>query len=120
MAGEDEGYRVWIKSLPCLICQKQQTEQTSHTEGHHAGQNHGLRQKPHDRTLLPLCGVEHHREGPESVQKLGKRFEEVHGIDIDAEIQRLNREYPGPPWEQTLSMSDKLRAMREQTFHDRS
>jgi len=37
-----------------------------------------------DRSVTPLC-VAHHREGPDSVQALGRmRFQGVHGYDLDA------------------------------------
>lgn len=50
-------------------------------------------QKCSDRQTLPLCGLEHHREGPSSHHKLGKLFFTRHGIDRDSLIETLNQQY---------------------------
>jgi hypothetical protein len=51
-----------------------------------------MSQKCSDRETIPLC-AKHHREGPESHHKLGKKFWEYHGLDRDALIKQLNEEY---------------------------
>jgi hypothetical protein len=89
----------WVRAQPCLICGlfspswiKFPTEavgiQLSQTEVAHVGPR-GLRQKYDPREVLPLCGVLHHRLGPYSAHRLGKRFWEFHELDREA----LLREY---------------------------
>src|SRR3990167_53405 len=37
-----------------------------------------------DKRTVPLCGGAHHREGPQSIEKLGRaEFERVHNINMD-------------------------------------
>ena len=91
-ANRNPKYLNWIRTLPCLICERQGKHQTSRTEAHHAGE-HGYGRKAADSTAIPLCGVEHHREGRQAVHVIGKRFGVVHGIDVTEEMVRLNREY---------------------------
>lgn len=106
--GDDPAYLRWIRALPCLICAKldglpgdvpllmflivgQSYRQKSHTEAAHVGSRAYGRKCP-DRQTLPLC-IEHHREGPDSHHKLGKKFWERHAIDRDAMIAALNTAY---------------------------
>lgn len=103
----DRAYVAWVKTLPCCVCVKEGPEyqrhgisgglyegcvQTSPTEAHHAG-DHAYGRRAPDRTAIPLCGHEHHREGSDSAHVLGKHFWAHHGIDRDALIARLNQEY---------------------------
>lgn len=89
----DPQYLAFIRRQPCLACRRgSPVVHISRTEAHHYGP-HGLSQKAPDRMAIPLCGIEHHRLGPESVHQLGKRFAEHHGLDIDAEVQYLNELY---------------------------
>jgi len=62
-----------------------------HTEAAHVGQR-GIGQKCSDRETVPLCAW-HHRLGPESHHKLGKKFWEHHGIDRATLIRELNALY---------------------------
>lgn len=66
--------------------------QLSPTEAAHTGPR-GLSAKSDDRTAIPLCGHEHHREGKQSHHKLGKKFFEHHHIDRDALVAELNKQY---------------------------
>lgn len=88
---EDPAYRAWIITLPCVVCQRYGYRQTTRTEGHHHGPR-GLSQKAPDRRLLPICIV-HHQSGSTAIHVLGRRFAEYHGIDLEAEIARLNARY---------------------------
>lgn len=86
------GYLSWIRSLPCLICYRNGVMQRSRTDAHHHGPR-GLGTKVADDRAVPLCHEEHHIFGPESAHRLGKRFAEVHGVDMEAEIERLQSGY---------------------------
>lgn len=66
--------------------------QQSQTEAAHVGAR-GASQKCPDREAIPLCGIEHHREGPESAHKLQKRFWEHHGINKRRIIAAIVRQY---------------------------
>jgi hypothetical protein len=82
----------WIRSLPCCLCHVYELKQKSRTEAAHTGPR-GLSNKADDRGAIPLCGILHHREGPESHHKLGKRFFEHHRIDREVLVGELNRQY---------------------------
>lgn len=103
----DPKYLEWIRTLPCVACigamrlmryidneYRPQAVQTSPTEAAHVGDHPAYRRAP-DRTAIPLCGIEHHREGPASHHKLTApgAFWKRHGIDRDALIAALNAEY---------------------------
>lgn len=111
----DSDYKNWIRTLPCLICFRSfwkhffargctfsemivlitltRSRQGSPTESAHTGP-HALGSKSSDRSLLPLCGDEHHREGKRSYHKLGeKAFEKTHGIKIARIAAALNTLY---------------------------
>jgi len=52
----------------------------------------------HDRRTLPLeFGYHQIHEGPDSIESMGKqKWQEKHGVDIEGEIERLNRMYDMP------------------------
>ena len=56
MAGEDHDYVLFVKTLPCIGASG---KCNGPVEAHHAGV-HGMRQRPHDNTCIPLCTF-HHR-----------------------------------------------------------
>jgi hypothetical protein len=89
--GDDPAYRVYILSLPCLVCARHGFRQCTATEGHHYGPR-GLSQKAPDRRMLPLCRV-HHRTGSAAIHVLGKRFAGYHGLDLEAEVWGLNARF---------------------------
>lgn len=100
---KDPDYLVWLHHLPCAACAQLQADanamgvrvtvrQASRTEAAHVG-DRGLSQKCSDREAIPLCGFEHHREGPSSVHKLGTKFWDVMRIDRDELIKALNDAY---------------------------
>ncbi len=66
--------------------------QITTTEAAHTGP-HGIGQKSNDTTAIPLCGWAHHREGAESIHKLGRNFFAHHGIDREEIIKRLVAEF---------------------------
>ena len=97
--GKDPAYLAWLHEQPCVLCAYRYpgpgptlSVQLSRTEAAHVGVR-GLSQKSSDRDAIPLCGIEHHREGKYSIHKLGKDFWKFHGIDRDALIAELNAEY---------------------------
>ena len=57
MAGEDDIYRAYVRTLPC--CAPHDTAGCSgRSDPHHAGRR-GLGQKAHDHTAIPLCRKHH-------------------------------------------------------------
>jgi len=60
-------------------------------EAAHVGAR-GLGQKCSDFETLPLCR-DHHRPGEDSHHRLGRRFAEVHGLDIMEEVERFNEQF---------------------------
>ncbi len=118
--GKDPKYRVWIRSLPCLICFIESWKRNAYwtiwptaipamqrglgrTEHAHVG-DRGLSQKCDDRESLPLCRW-HHTQGPESAHRAGKRFYEIWGIEKEATVKAFQAQYglkmrPGPMLEE--------------------
>lgn len=81
----NRAYLAWIRSLPCLVCRTSRNVEASHVGPH------GLAQKASDFKTVPLCAA-HHRTGNASLHKLGRRgFEELHGVDLLGEAERLAR-----------------------------
>jgi hypothetical protein len=85
----DPKFLRWLhQGHACIVPGCQNTD----IEAAHIGAR-GFGTKCDDREAAPMCGIEHHREGPESHHKLGRNFWSHHGIDRDETIARLNREY---------------------------
>lgn len=78
-----ESFRRWYASVQSFACR-----QCSRSEAAHLG-DRGLGQKAHDRTAAPFCDW-HHRNGPESLHRLGKKFWQHWGLERDDVIQALN------------------------------
>jgi hypothetical protein len=74
-------YLKFIRSLRCLICVLQHLVQKGRTEAAHSGP-HGISQKSSDLSAIPLC-LEHHQTGKDSYHRLGWRFFEYHGLDLE-------------------------------------
>lgn len=100
---KDAKYLEYIRSLPCAICVLlaglieanhgvSRLNQLSKTEAAHVGER-GLSQKCSDRETIPLCGIEHHREGKYSNHKLGKKFWEYWKLDRDELVTELQQAY---------------------------
>jgi hypothetical protein len=92
-------YRAFVRSFGCIACFGELIPpdelgplecmlQGSRTECAHVGAR-GLSQKASDYDSLPLCAIEHHRVGPESHHKLGKRFWGFHGLNRVELIHQL-------------------------------
>lgn len=99
---KDSGYLKWLHTLPCAACAQLQEDvrvsglrvtirQASRTEAAHVG-DRGLGQKCNDRESIPLC-VEHHREGPSAIHRLGVKWWEVMRLDRHELIKSLNQAY---------------------------
>ena len=74
------GKLAWLREQRCDICGR------LYPEVHH---DRRLGSRADDRRTVPLCQpfgkAGHHRDGPESVQVLGRtRFQELHRYDLDA------------------------------------
>lgn len=82
----DARYLAWIRRQPCVCCGARR-----YIEAAHVGAR-GLGQKCSDYETLPLCG-NHHVQGPESHHVLGKNFFGHWGLDRNALIEKLNRQY---------------------------
>lgn len=100
--GKDPEYLEFIRAQPCCVCIRPwmvhmtsvcySNVQKSPTEAAHVG-DRGMGQKCPDREAIPLCGVEHHREGKESAHRLQKAFWRHYGIDRDTVIAEYNRRF---------------------------
>lgn len=69
----------WVKSLPCLCCQKCPSE-NAHIKSRAAGGT--------ERHVIPLCGGPdgHHRQQHD----MGTRsFARMHGLDLETEARRV-------------------------------
>jgi hypothetical protein len=77
-------YLRFIRRQPCVVCGALYT-----IEAAHSGVR-GLGQKADDLFTLPLCR-HHHRTGPHSHHKLGKRFWGHHALDRVTLIRELQR-----------------------------
>lgn len=98
----DKEYLAFVRSLPCIVCIlpwkldgsgiAYSNVQKSITEAAHTG-SHGIGQKSSDRDALPLCAIEHHREGPTSYHKLGTKFFAYHGLDRKKLVADLQRQF---------------------------
>lgn len=91
-AVRDKAYLEFIAGLPCIVCLHHGLKQESRTEVCHVG-DRGLGQKSSDRDTLPMCGVEHHREGKFSQHHLGRNFWAHWGLDKQFLIDGFNRMY---------------------------
>lgn len=96
--GRDPKYLEWIHTLECIIpeCTSRNLHKWadvsgSRIEAAHIGMR-GLSQKCPDREAMPICAF-HHREGPQALHRLGKKFWEFWGIDRDDLIAELNKKY---------------------------
>lgn len=75
-------YMLWIKTLPCAVCGR------NNSEACHTGRR-GLGQKAPDEQCIPLC-PDHHRHQRDALDVAGpRRFQEMHGIDIQQLVARL-------------------------------
>jgi len=82
----DHDYMAWIHTQPCLVCG------CIPVEAHHVyAMCYGIR--PPDRRAIPLCWTHDSRDSKASIHVLGKRFGPEYGIDVEAEIVRLNEKY---------------------------
>jgi hypothetical protein len=89
-------YISWIKSQPCIVCEKHAfnlfTKRFSPSQAHHAGYR-GLSQRADDRTCIPLCWTHHDRNSPHSIHTLGRKFWEFYQLDRQATIEEMQRRY---------------------------
>ena len=79
----------WLRGCRCMICGRVPSE--AHHDRHFGS-------RADDRKTVPLCQPfgqpGHHREGPESVQQLGRSgFEARFGISMDAETARYHAQW---------------------------
>lgn len=108
-------YLAFLGTLPCFVCYREAYQflarhggevgwifghtlygrQESDTEAAHVGlstSRRGLSQKCSDDEAMPLCGLEHHREGEFSIHRIGPAaFFEHHGADRDSTIRLFQR-----------------------------
>lgn len=89
--GKDPQYLTWLCSQPCMLCALHGLRQLLATESAHTGAR-GLSQKAPDRGAIPLC-AKHHRWGPDSQHRMGKRFWDHHGIDRERVVSNLNKQF---------------------------
>lgn len=93
LPAEDPHYLDFIRSQPCLICQRPWVDPHHQTE---AGQG-TMGGKCSDYRAVPLCGgIDGHHTGngtkaqPGSYHVIGRALYRRYGVDVEAEIVRLN------------------------------
>ncbi len=80
-------YLAWIRTKPCLIC-------GAKSEAAHTGLDGGMAQKSSDFSALPICSRHHNWGHAGSFHELGRaRFERRYGINLAAEVARLNNDW---------------------------
>ena len=82
----DLQYMAWIRTLPCICCGSRML-----VEAVHVG-DRSLGQKCPDSQTIPLCAF-HHRTGPYSHHRLGRKFWRFWNVDRDRLIARLIANY---------------------------
>jgi hypothetical protein len=83
----DEGYKRFIRKLPCIVCGRNWRIEAAHFGPH------GIGQKSSDLQTLPLC-YQCHQTGTRSYHRLGPvEFAAVHNLDIPGLILKLNQFY---------------------------
>jgi hypothetical protein len=86
-------YLRWLRTRPCYICSRVLGKrQESVTEAAHVG-DRGLGQKCPDLEAIPLCGIEHHREGKLSHHHLGRHFWDYWKLSKVEVLTTLHRAY---------------------------
>lgn len=120
--GDNPAFRAFVRTFGCVACfgklvrdfrwmdaiepdVTMWSRQRSPTEAAHCGPR-ALSRKASDDTCLPLCAIEHHRVGPESHHKLGKRFWGFHGLDRSVLIKQMQSLWAE---ESTRSVLDRAR-----------
>ena len=89
--GSDPEKMAWIRSLSCLCRGSDSVGCSGQIEVHH-DRSGGSRAT--DRHTVPLCGSGHHREGPLSIERLGRRvFQRFHKIDLVDQCQLYETEW---------------------------
>lgn len=93
-AGADPDYLAWIRKQPCIVTRQLGNGLKTwfdRIEAHHVRNLNGLTGaaiRPPDRYAVPLLASEHAK-----AQGRDRTFWAERGIDIRAEIERLNAEY---------------------------
>ena len=84
--GSDPAKFAWIRQLRCLCFASDPMGCKGRVEVHH---DRHLGSSATDQKVVPLCGGGHHREGPHSVEQMGRKwFQEWHRLDLAEECAR--------------------------------
>src|ERR1017187_9981963 len=84
----DEGYKAWIREMPCIACGVEGRSEAAHT-----GTDGGMSMKASDYSCVPLCS-DCHTQAPGAYHCVGKRaFEIRHGLCCARIVAQLNREW---------------------------
>jgi hypothetical protein len=84
----DDGYKAWIRTLPCCACGVEHRSEAAHT-----GSDGGMRMKASDYSCVPLCS-DCHTQAPGAYHRVGKRAFEVRcGISFEGVVERLRQEW---------------------------
>lgn len=99
----DKHYLAWIHTQPCIVSGMIHIERSAHVEAHHV-RRHG-EQKNDYRTVPLLARFHRLTSGGELTVEHGKqRFEQAYGVNIEAEIARLNAKYEAEMLRKILSI----------------
>ena len=63
----DEGYKAWIREMPCIACGVEGRSEAAHT-----GSDGGMSMKASDYSCVPLCS-DCHTQAPGAYHRVGKR-----------------------------------------------
>ena len=89
--GSDPAKMAWLRSLRCLCFASDPYGCRGRIEVHHDRPG-GSRAT--DACCVPLCGLGHHREGPHSVEVLGREaFQVFHRLDLAAYCRLYEAEW---------------------------
>ncbi len=110
----DEKYLAWIRKQKCCVSHLQ-SPPSDPIEAHHVRKegHGGMGTKPDDSRAVPLCTYLHrlyHDWGR-------KKFEETYGIDLEAEIIKLNKEYARQPRISTPRSEQKIKPFKKKPIH---
>lgn len=77
---EDPAHLARVRSLPCIVCQRNGLDQTTPTEAHHIRASVGMGQKAGDHEAVALC-ASHHRTGKVSIHLAPDLFKWMYGTE---------------------------------------
>jgi len=79
-------YREWIRTLPCLVCGREDGVEAAHT-----GSDGGMSLKASDFSCIPLCADHHTMDGRRAYHGDGRaEWELLHAVNCEEVVRNLN------------------------------